>query len=339
MYLLIALSLFPIDSHLEKIKSYYNSWHAHALKVHSGIVEISGEEKIAGEKEAKVIRIRIAFDTLQKKEFINWDWSGQRSGVWSRNPKSLTYMEPDGGIINIVSPDQKPLPFIKPFDLRYLPLATNAHLKNGFQSNELWKEIETILGSNFNFRVTELPDRNTCEFVREEKKSLYEDKVRMDVDFSRGATPVILGITYKVMRKNNSDWTEVSSSLLKYENVNGVSIPIEVITSDKSAKSDVKLNLKWTRINDPIEDFEFDVKNFPIQKSALLIDSRISRDKPITLGTIEPTVLTPLTADEASRISMKTKLLILLFILVTLASVGYVFVRRTRVRSDIKSKS
>jgi hypothetical protein len=330
MFFLTTLSFFLIDSHLEKVKSYYNMWHANALKVHSAIVDISGEEKSQGDKGTKPITIRIAFDNLARKEFINWDWPGQASGVWSRGPKSLTYMEPDGGIINIVNPEQKPLPFIRPFDIRYLPFASNGSLKYGLVTNDLWKEVEMTLGSKSVFQVVEHTDRITCEFIRKNLKSRYDDQYRMEADFTSNSTPNITRITYWVMRKNKAEWYEVSSSKLKYESHNGVFVPVDIVSSDSFTKSEVKLKLKWKKVNEPLNETEFDVKNFPIQKKTLLIDSRISKEKPIILDTIEPTlpISTPIT--ERSQFSSKTKILMFFFVTICLITVCYIIFRRNQ---------
>lgn len=310
------------DKH-DKINSIFNSWHANAMKLHSGIVRIEGVENKNGNKS--MIHIILSFDFLKKKELVNFAWPNVPSGAWLKDKNDLTFLESHGKIISKVKRQDVNLAFIKPYDCRFLPLVPLSHLKDGIDPVVQWGNIERQL-MNKSTTVSKDNDRTVCKYIQ--FNSNYSEYHRMDVEFSNADIPLILGVNYYYRSSSNIDWINISTSQISYEKINQVSVPVKLTIEDKTSESVVTLNFNWTNVNEPIDDEVFDIKNFPLLAKALLVDSRISKSKPVIMGMIEPSTenRTELSATQ-SGFSPNTKLLIASVLTALVATFVYIAMR------------
>jgi hypothetical protein len=310
---------------LENVKSLYSRWNANAMLLNSGIVEISGRENRNGIN--KSINIHISFDYLNSAEFISFLWADNLSGTWCRKKNNITYIEPHGKIINIVNSHDVKLKFIKPYDIRFLPLATLYALQHGIDSKDEWSTIQKLISASA-VRLHVHSDRQVSEFLFSNIPKAETEERRLEVDFNLSQSPLINGFRLWRKKIDSQDWLIVMSSNIKYNFINGINVPVELLLNDKSSGSEIILRLKWSKVNEPIDDSAFDTKNFPIRETVLLIDSRASTSKPVIIGNIEPSnIKQSEVAEEPLRFSPTTKFLIALVCIIGVFSTIYVAIR------------
>jgi len=177
----------------------------------------------------------------------------------------------ESGVVGKLGPEDSPGHLAQFFDLRCLGLLNLSELQREKPFHSFPVVMDAFQSGRFSSAIVQVQEEENGIFAVTKKSGDVE--LRIWFDTQRGYSPI--RIEQVLTPKDTKEPIVLHSCKTEWEQVAGVWIPIRSADIDRKGRKK-EMNLRWEKVNEAVPQRMFDLKDFDIESTTLLVDSRVN---------------------------------------------------------------